>query len=346
MGTHIPRTGVIWTSSLRSWADWASGFLSSSSWSLKGTCSTSQDMGITVSPPWPILSLSVIMVKLVKQKRFIVLLCLIWEPYPKKSCPNTLDVRHDDNCDNIMRANLQRIFHRLSLSIWQDAESWLLNHKTVKSCRAILMQIDSLNSEHLRTHHGYQLMHPCLLINYTMWYTLNFGQKSTPHAHSIARVCSSWVNSISRASSVSFKDATKPTSSVRKTLDDPRKAHWATTIFNSKVQLTILNKRFDEVCMVKTRRNMKHHETSWNIMKPPTGNTCTSAKMWCCHFCVCHGVFSESPSTSRLQRGPTSEFYRCGPHLLGLFQRCHKPQPLCLHLGQPSVFGAGEQCMA
>ena len=45
MGTHIPRTGVIWTSSLRSWADWASGFLSSSSWSLKGTCSTSQDMG-------------------------------------------------------------------------------------------------------------------------------------------------------------------------------------------------------------------------------------------------------------------------------------------------------------
>ena len=267
MGTHIPRTGVIWTSSLRSWADWASGFLSSSSWSLKGTCSTSQDMGITVSPPWPILSLSVIMVKLVKQKRFIVLLCLIWEPYPKKSCPNTLDVRRDDNCDNIMRANLQRIFHRLSLSIWQDAESWLLNHKTVKSCRAILMQIDSLNSEHLRTHHGYQLMHPCLLINYTMWYTLNFGQKSTPHAHSIARVCSSWVNSISRASSVSFKDATKPTSSVRKTLDDPRKAHWATTIFNSKVQLTILNKRFDEVCMVKTRRNMKHHETSWNIMK-------------------------------------------------------------------------------
>ena len=62
--------------------------------------------------------------------------------------------------------------------------------------------------------------------------------------------------------------------------------------------------------------------------------------MWCCHFRVCHGVFSESPSTSRLQRGLSLEFYSCGPHLLGLLQRCHKSQPLlCLHLAWPSVRG-------
>ena len=92
---------------------------------------------------------------------------------------------------------------------------------------------------------------------------------------------------------------------------------------------------------------MKHHEISWNHQPVIHAHLRKCDAAIFAFVTVCSVKVLQPADSSEVQAQSFTMFYRCGPHLLGLFQRCHKPQPLlCLHLGQPSVFGAGEQCIA
>ena len=91
-----------------------------------------------ISPPWPTMEPLSLMKCEAEASHCAVLnlLCLIWFP---NCCPNSA---------NNTRANLRHIFHRLSLSdkMLSHDMSYLYqitkHHKTVKSCRVSLMQID------------------------------------------------------------------------------------------------------------------------------------------------------------------------------------------------------------